>query len=83
MKVQLKMFGDLRQYLPVGNQFNRCEVELEGNASLADLLGGITLPEAKTCLVMKNGELILVQDHSSTSLQDQDEVVIFPPVKGG
>ena len=77
------MFGDLRQYLPVGSQFNRCELEMPDGATPLSVIGRIALPEAKTYLLMVNGDLVRQESYAVTVLEAGDEVVVFPPIKGG
>lgn len=83
MKVRLTLFGDLRQYLPAGSQFNHVDLELATDAVVADVIRQVTLPEAKTWLLMVNGDLVAEVDYAQTTLNDGDEVVLFPPIKGG
>lgn len=83
MKIQLKMLGDLRHYLPAGTQFNRCELELAHDATASSVLAHIALPADKTYLLMLNGDMIQQADYANTYLKAGDEVVLFPPIKGG
>ena len=83
MKIQLKMLGDLRHYLPAGTQFNRCELELADSATANSVLSHIALPDEKTFLLMVNGDMVRQSDYATTRLNAGDEVVLFPPIKGG
>ena len=83
MKIKLKMLGDLRHYLPVGAQFNRCELELAVGATASSVVVHISLPAEKTYLLMVNGDMIQRGDYAATHLNAGDEVVLFPPIKGG
>ena len=80
MKVRVKLFATLGQYagrdqLP-GTPF---EVELVEGAAIDDLLRQLNLPadEVKLCFV--NGRM----QEPDFTLQDGDEVGIFPPIGGG
>lgn len=83
MKVRLKMFGDLRQYLPAGSRFNHVDLDLAEGAVVLDMMQRVTLPESKTWLLMLNGDLVHEPDYAQTMLKAGDEVVLFPPIKGG
>lgn len=77
------MLGDLRHYLPAGTQFNRCELELADGATADSVLANISLPDEKTFLLMVNGDMVQQGDYANAQLQDGDEIVLFPPIKGG
>lgn len=83
MKVRLTLFGDLRQYLPAGSQFNHVDLDLSSEAMVSDVMQQVVLPETKTWLLMLNGDLVHEPDYINTRLQEGDEVVLFPPIKGG
>ena len=83
MKIQLKMLGDLRQHLPAGAQFNRCELDIAVDDSVQAVVEKIQLPDEKTFLLMLNGDMVLQADYATTTLQAGDELVLFPPIKGG
>ena len=77
------MLGDLRHYLPAGTQFNRCELELADGATINSVLSHISLPDEKTFLLMVNGDMVQQEAYAITHLSAGDEVVLFPPIKGG
>jgi molybdopterin converting factor small subunit len=83
MQVTIKLFGALRQYLPAGSSFNSCQVTTTANSMLEEVLGMIPIPEHKAYLVIVNGEKINREDYSSTRVQESDEIVLLPPIKGG
>ncbi|MEZ5534345.1 MAG: MoaD/ThiS family protein [Thiolinea sp.] len=83
MKVRLTLFGDLRQYLPPGSQFNHTDLELAQGVTLSQVLQKVALPEDKSWMLTLNGDLVREPDYAVTTLNDGDEVVLFPPIKGG
>ncbi|MGB1009661.1 MAG: MoaD/ThiS family protein [Thiolinea sp.] len=83
MKIKLKMLGDLRQYLPAGAQFNRCELDIAAGSTAQTVLAIVQLPTEKTFLLMVNGDMVPQADYATTSIRAGDEVVLFPPIKGG
>ena len=83
MQVTIKLFGALRQYLPAGSSFNSCQVTTTANSMLAEVFGMIPIPEHKAYLVIVNDEKINREDYTSTRVQESDEIVLLPPIKGG
>lgn len=74
MKVKVKLFANLRNYGP-----EEQEIEMPGNATLADAIKGLNLPAEIPLLKIVNGE------HRSPDhlLKEGDEVALFPPIAGG
>ena len=83
MKVTVKLFGALREYLPTGSSFSSCELNLIENATIADLLGKLPLPENKAFLIIHNDEKVNSDAFATTEIEDRDEIVLLPPIKGG
>jgi len=50
---------------------------------LDQVLGMIPIPEHKAYLVIVNDEKINREDYTSTRVQESDEIVLLPPIKGG
>jgi sulfur carrier protein ThiS len=83
MQVTVKLFGALRQYLPAGSGFNSCRLTTAENPMLEDVLGMLSIPERKAYLVIVNDEKLNREDYNSTQIQENDEIVLLPPIKGG
>lgn len=83
MQVTVKLFGALRQYLPAGSGFNSCQLSIPTNPRLEAVLGMLSIPEHKAYLVIVNDEKINREDYASTQVQESDEIVLLPPIKGG
>lgn len=82
MQIRVKMLGDLRQYLPAGSAFNRCQLEV-AEAVLGSVLRQLAVPADKPYLVSVNNTLIHQPDYATLVLQADDEVTLIPPIKGG
>ncbi len=92
MKLKLRVFSYLREYLPPGaNARGEVELDLPDQASLKDLFIALGLDrrlgpkifEAEvghTFQVMINR--VAVNDYGRT-LAEGDEIVLFPPMAGG
>jgi len=83
MQVTVKLFGALRQYLPAGSGFNSCELKTSENPMLEDVLGMLSIPERKAYLVIVNDIKLNREDYVSTQIQENDEIALLPPIKGG
>ncbi len=83
MEVSVTLFGGLRHYLPAGSSFNKCRINLEDGASLADLLKQLALPSNKPFMVLLNDEKVSDQNFEDVTVQGDDTVVLLPPIKGG
>jgi len=83
MQVTVKLFGALRQYLPAGSSFNSCELTTAERPMLDHLLQMLPIPDHKAYLVILNDEKINKQEYASTRVEENDEVVLLPPIKGG
>ena len=79
MKIKVKLFANLRQYLPGAPIGEAVEIDVPEQYSLGELATQLKLPpdEVKICFV--NG-IICELDQK---LNAGDEVGIFPPIGGG
>ena len=77
MTVKLKFFAGLREYLPEGS--NPYPAELPDEATVGDALRTFGVPEDKPRILLVNGR------HSdlAQTLQEGDELSVFPPIAGG
>lgn len=83
MKIQLKLFATLKDYLPAGTIGNQIQLELEEITSVADLIDRYQLPPKLTHLVLVNGHYIEPDKRATTLLNDGDALAIWPPIAGG
>lgn len=79
MKVQVKLFSVLRDYVPEYDPQKGVEVELSPKATVADLLSQMGIPMSKAPVVTCNGRIIKSSDH----LMEGSVLHIFQPVAGG
>jgi molybdopterin synthase sulfur carrier subunit len=79
MKIQLKLYGDLRHLSPGKKAGAPMEIELPDGASLQDLVDLLGVPAEETKVAFVNG---IVQDWAY-ELKPGDQVGLFPPVGGG
>ncbi len=83
MEITVTLFGELRHFLPAGSSFNKCKIGLDDDSSLDILLRQIPIPKTKPYIVILNDEKVSCEDYAGITIQQQDEVVLVPPIKGG
>ena len=79
MKVTVLCFGMLRDHLPSTADGNRALVDLEGQATVADVVGSLGLPEGQVFAILVDGE----RGDLGQRLQEGSEVTLMPPFSGG
>ncbi len=79
MKIYVRLFATLRQYIPNAKGGATLSFELPESATLHHLIEKLNLPveEVKLCYV--NGRY----QELNYTLQEGDEIGIFPPIGGG
>lgn len=79
MKVLVKLFSVLREYVPEYDPLKGVETELPRGATVADLLGHMGIPISKAPVVACNGRILKPAD----VLLEGSILHIFQPVAGG
>lgn len=79
MKVRLRLFATLAQYLPADADGDGVTLSLPGGATLGDALAHLHIPEDEPHLVVLNGD----NAGPDRLLADGDEITLFPPLSGG
>lgn len=83
MDISVTLFGGLRHFLPAGSSFNKCKISTTDGASLEALLQQIPIPDNKPFIVILNDEKVSRENYAEITIQEKDEVVLLPPIKGG
>ena len=83
MKVKLKLFASLAKFLPDGAHRNEISLEVAENTTIVALLDRYALPPQSCHLVLVNGVFQPPRLRASTTLNDGDELAVWPPVAGG
>ena len=83
MRVTLKLYATLGDYLPPGSRNNRVELEVAEAATVDAVLQPFSLPPRLTHLVLVNGVYIPPDERSACRLRDGDALAVWPPIAGG
>jgi len=84
MKIFLKLFASLTDYLPDHAKYtNVVELTVAVDATVAQVIEQQRLPEKWVHLVLVNGHYVAPQDRADKVLQEQDVLAIWPPIAGG
>lgn len=83
MRLTVKLYATLADYLPAGSKNNRVEVEAAEGAVVGAVLAPFALPAKLTHLVLVNGVFIPPEERATTVLHEGDAVAVWPPIAGG
>lgn len=83
MKITLKLYASLKQFLPDGTRGNEAEVDLAEGASVQSMLDDIGMPAGVYKLVLVNGVFIVPEERETLLFVEGDVLAIWPPVAGG
>ncbi len=83
MKVTLKLYAVLGQYLPEHAKKNEAEVEAEEGLGIEGLLNDYGVPPENCHLVLVNGHYVAPSERADKILKDGDALAVWPPVAGG
>ena len=83
MRVTVKLYATLSDYLPVGSKNNRLEVEVAESVTVDAVLAPFLLPPKLTHLVLLNGVFIPHDERATTCAREGDTIAVWPPIAGG
>lgn len=79
MKIQVKLFGEFRNYVPKGTSSPTFRFEVRDGSSVETLLDSLGIPREVPKTLVHNHRA----GKTGTLLRDDDIVAVFPPVAGG
>lgn len=82
MKVTLKLFAQLMEYLPDGAQGHEYVLEFDEPTSAHEVIDFVGVPREHCHLVLQNG-VYLDLEQRDEPLTDGANLAIWPPVAGG
>jgi len=79
MKVEMRLYASLQDYLPDKGEGYVCSVELPDGSTIQDLFEKFNIPVDAVKVMFRNG----LHARADEILKDGDRVGAFPPVAGG
>ncbi len=83
MRLTVKLYATLSDYLPAGSKNNRVELDLAEGTTVSAALEPFALPSKLTHLVLVNGNFVPSEERPDKTLQDGDVLAVWPPIAGG
>ncbi len=83
MKIRVKLYASLAEYLPAHAADNQAELEVEAGTTPARIIAALGLPGEMCHLVLVNGVFVEPSARDSQPLEEGDALAIWPPVAGG
>ena len=83
MKIQLKLYASLGQYLPAEAKKNEIEINVHDKATVEEVLRQYTVPNDMCHLVLVNGKFVAPGEREALILKTGDSLAVWPPVAGG
>lgn len=83
MKIRVKLYAALAQYLPAGAENNEVDLDVAPGTPPAAVLADLGVP-AKMChLLLVNGVYVAPGLRETQALAEGDALAAWPPVAGG
>jgi len=83
MRITLKLFATLGQYLPSDARGNVVEVDVPDGATAHEVLDRFSVPLDKVHLVLLNGVYLDARARDERRIRSNDALAVWPPVAGG
>lgn len=83
MRIRLKLFATLSEYLPSGAKQNLTLLEVAHGATPHQVMDLCHVPRDRAHLVVLNGIFVPPHQRDSLALSENDTLALWPPVAGG
>ena len=83
MKITLKLYALLTDYLPTGAKRHAIEISVNPKTSVQQVIDQIKIPTKMAHLVLLNGIYLDQNERQQKLLKERDTLAIWPPVAGG
>ncbi len=83
MRITLKLFATLGDYLPPGACYNQTELQLDEQATVQQVIERLALPPKLVHLVLVDGHYVPPEQRATRVLAEGQALAIWPPIAGG
>lgn len=84
MKIRLKLFAHLMEYLPTELEDKHTAVlHVDEDTTPYQLIDELHIPRQMAHLVLLNGVFLRPDERNKPVLKEEDTIAVFPPVAGG
>lgn len=83
MKIKLRLYATLRDYLPPESGGSEVQLDLPEGAIIPDALSRYSVPIGLAHIVLINNRHVLRPNIATQQLKDGDELAVFPAIGGG
>ncbi len=83
MKMTLKLYAQLGEYLPEEAKSNQADIDIQPKTTVLDVLNRYNVPLEMCHLVLVNGNYLAPEVRGSHMLDRDDHLAVWPPVAGG
>ena len=83
MKIRYKTGGLLEEYLPGNNGETEVVLEVADKATPSAVMRQLNMPLEDFYLVIVNDEVVPKARRDTLQLKENDELGVYPPLKGG
>jgi len=80
VNVEVKLFANLRKYMPGAGDKAEALIELDDSATIADVLSRLGIPAEAKLMLLVDG---IHERDTARGLQNGCTLCIFPPLAGG
>ncbi len=83
MKLRLKLYATLAEFLPPEAVSNVAEIDVAAESTPHEIIDRYRIPRARAHLVLLNGVYVPPAARDTPALKEGDALAIWPPVAGG
>lgn len=83
MKIRLKLFASLSEFLPADARDNEIEIDVPAGATSTWVVDHYKVPRELAHLVLIDGFYVPPEVRETRVLRENEVLAIFPPVAGG
>jgi len=83
MKITLKLYATLSEYLPEGSKKHRTMLDVSDEETAFGVIERYHVPKERAHLVLLNGVYLTPEQRELPTFKEGDTLAVWPPVAGG